>query len=154
MKTRNLTLSEFLIQLQLEYIVVELRRKIYTRIKDKKYYEKVMNYKAMKIKDISERNSLQSIFTNNEVKKKLYKKIYIDDNYPNFLYSGEADKRKHFENDRLNYYSEGAEVKFLLNNETIIGTLTEIDYVKEVADIISSNGIYPSISFKMFIRIL
>ena len=61
-KTRNLSVYEYLKELQVEYIVFELRRKIYQSQKDRRHFEKVLNFKETKIKDIARRNCLKSIF--------------------------------------------------------------------------------------------
>ena len=52
-KTRHLSTYEYLQVLQIEYIVAELRKKIYVKKKDKDFYRRVLEGIEKKIKDIS-----------------------------------------------------------------------------------------------------
>ena len=60
-KTRNLSVAEYFLVIQKEYLIAEFRKKIYYNPKDKAYYQRVMTYKAKKINDIAKRNRLDSI---------------------------------------------------------------------------------------------
>jgi len=75
-KSRHQSLYDFLECLQLEYVTVELRSKIYPSISDKKYYKKVMGYKLEKVEDIALRNDLPTIFNNDEKRREIYEMVY------------------------------------------------------------------------------
>lgn len=79
LKTKNLSVAEYFLVIQKEYLIAEFRKKIYFSPKDKRYYQRVMNFKSEKIKDISKRNRLDSIFNNeskmNEVREELFDKL-------------------------------------------------------------------------------
>ena len=64
---RHLSVAEYFLQIQKEYLIADFRRKIYYSPKDKAYYKKVMGYKKDKINAIAERNHLKSIL--NDVDK-------------------------------------------------------------------------------------
>ena len=61
-KDRDISILEYFNVLQSEFIYFELRSKIYPSVKDKDYFRKVMEFKEQKIKDISQKNNLISIF--------------------------------------------------------------------------------------------
>lgn len=44
-KTRNLSVAEYFLQIQKEYLIADFRRKIYYSPKDKAYWTKVCGYK-------------------------------------------------------------------------------------------------------------
>lgn len=110
-KSRNLSTFQFFEQLQLEYIVAELRKKIYPSVKDKNYYKRVMKFKKEKIEDISTRNTLPSIFTDLSCKDDLYKRVYNEIGPPTFYYRDEDHKNEFGEQDLANYFLVGSEVK-------------------------------------------
>lgn len=102
-KTRNLSVAEYFLAIQKEYLIAEFRKRIYFSPNDKAYYQRVMNYKAEKIKDISRRNLLVSILNNTnkmeEIKAELFDKL----GKPKFEMS---------ETDVENYYAVGNEFSF------------------------------------------
>jgi hypothetical protein len=139
--SRTLSTAEYFIVMQMEYIQAEFRRKIYFNPKDKKYYEKVLNYKKNTIKGIADRNELSSIFTSNEKMEEIKKRCFRNGNgYPLFKMS---------ETDLFNY--------FLPNNS--------FSYKGEIVNLISSdfknkeakvnhNSEIKTVSFTEIIRIL
>ncbi|MBV1929555.1 MAG: hypothetical protein KUG81_08615, partial [Gammaproteobacteria bacterium] len=127
-KSRHQSLYDFLECLQQEYITVEVRSKIYPSVSDKKYYKKVMGYKVEKIDDIASRNELPTIFNNENKRQTMYSEVCTMFGVPNFAYRDEADKEKFFEGDLLNYFSEGAEVRVLQEDEAIdIAVIVDCD---------------------------
>lgn len=135
-KNRNLSLFKFFEQLQLEYIVAELRKKIYPSDKDKNYYQKVMDNKKTKIQDIGIRNSLPSIFsTDLKVKNSLYLKVYKEVGFPLFLYRDEAHKLECESLDLRHYYKEGKEVKVTINGEPKIGTVETVNLKAKLVEV-------------------
>ena len=51
-KTRNLSVAEYFLVIQKEYLIAEFRKKIYFSKNDKNYYQRVMNGKREKIEMI------------------------------------------------------------------------------------------------------
>lgn len=128
MKSRDLTIVEFFNKLQEEYIVAELRRKIYPKVKDKKFWEKVMEGKRRKINDISLRNSLPNIFNNEKVKEKKYSCVYRESGFPNFIYKDCEDETQIAEFDKKYYYNIGSQVRVFDNGELLIGKIDLVDF--------------------------
>lgn len=119
-KTRNLSVAEYFLAVQKEYLIAEFRKKIYFSPNDKSYYQRVMNFKAEKINDIAKRNRLDSILNNSnkmeEVKDELFDKL----GKPKFEMSV---------TDVENYYANGNEFSFrgdiwILDQVNTTGTLT------------------------------
>jgi len=114
---KNLSYFEYYDKLQREYLLFELRKKIYPSIKDKKYFEKVLSFKKKKILDLSARNQFPSIFSDEQYKNKFYIEFYPKIGFPNFFYRDENDEEIFKEKDFSFYYLEGSEVKFILGEE-------------------------------------
>jgi hypothetical protein len=104
--TRDLSVAEYFLQVQKEYLIADFRRKIYFSRKDKAYWTKVCGYKEVRINAIAQRNNLNSIFNSetklNEIRSELFDrngkpkfeltKIDIENYYSNgneFSYKGE-----------------------------------------------------------------
>lgn len=134
-KSRDISLVKFLEVLQLEYISAELRKKIYRSVKDKAFWEKVMNVKKEKIIDISLRNSLQNIFNNPVIKNKLYPSIILEKGIPEFIYRNEEHKLIQRRLDILNYYSRNSEVKIHEENIVRIGIIKNVNIEAELIEV-------------------
>jgi hypothetical protein len=144
-KTRDLSYYEYYTQLQLEYMVAELRKKIYPTQKDKAYYQKVMDGKRKIIEDISLRNSLKSIFSSNTERQAKYSLIYTIP-YPNFLYRDKADRDARSYKDKMFYYMSGSEVNIktptgedrvgILKYATFKAATAEVQYKDNSIDIV------------------
>jgi len=102
-KTRNISIADYFIILQKEYLIADFRRKIYYNPKDKAYYQRVMQYKKEKIDNIAERNHLDSIFTNAEKRKELEKELFDENGLPKFSMTVK---------DLQNYYAFGNEFSY------------------------------------------
>ena len=113
-KTRNLSVAEYFLQLQKEYLLAEFRRKIYFNPKDKAYYSRVMGYKKEKIDSIAKRNRLNSIFTDNVTLKQIQEELFTINGKPKFELT---------DVDRENYYATGNEFSY----KGEIWTLDQID---------------------------
>jgi len=124
-KSRHQSLYDFLECLQLEYVTVELRSKIYPSISDKKYYKKVMGYKLEKVEDIALRNDLPTIFNNDEKRREIYEMVYTKFGAPTFSYKDNDDKNKFVETDLLNYFAIGAEVRIQEEEGIQIGVIVD-----------------------------
>lgn len=113
-KTRNLSVAEYFLQLQKEYLTAEFRRKIYFNPKDKAYYQKVMGFKKEKIESIAKRNRLKSIFNDNVTLSEIQRELFTLDGKPKFEMT---------DIDRENYYATGN--KFSYKGE--IWTLDQVN---------------------------
>lgn len=71
----NNSLHSFLSLLEKEYISTEIRKTIYKSAKDKKYFNKVMFNKRIKIDNISKRLGIKSIFEDDTRYMEIFKKI-------------------------------------------------------------------------------
>ncbi len=135
-KSRDQKFSEFFMTLQEEYIVAELRKKIYPDITGKAISEDIMAGKKEKIVDIAMRNGLKTIFPDlqlgdnslydNDLRVKLYKKIYGEGGLPNFIYRDAFQKSVLGPKDSKCYFMPGAEVKVADG----IGNLQHTDFEK------------------------
>lgn len=102
-KTRNLSVAEYFLAIQKEYLIAEFRKKIYFSPNDKAYYQKVMNYKVEKINDIASRNRLDSILNNSERMEDMRGELFDKLGKPKF----EMNKT-----DLENYYAIGNDFSF------------------------------------------
>lgn len=112
-KSRNIPISEYLEELQLEYFTNELKSKIYTKRKDREFYKRVAGHKRLKIEDICKRNSLPSIFTDGQVNSDIRKRVYLEVGPPSFLKDEELSM----------YYRIGEPVKIVLEDKVSIGVV-------------------------------
>src|SRR5690606_3308450 len=111
-KSRNIPLYDFFEILQLEYIVAELRAKIYGKDKDRKYWKRVMSGKKETVQNIADKNNLRSMFEDESYKYMLESKIYNTEGFPNFIYRDEAHKQNQEYYDLLYYYYKDSDVRF------------------------------------------
>ena len=119
-KTRNLSVAEYFLVIQKEYLIAEFRKKIYFSKNDKNYYQRVMNGKREKIEIISKRNRLDNIFNNSAKMEEMRNELFDRLGKPKFEMS---------EIDIDNYYSVGNEFSFhgdiwILDQINNDGTLT------------------------------
>lgn len=126
-KSRNLSVVELFEILQSEYVVCELRAKIYPLDKHKDYWRDLMEKKRTKIIDIAKKNALFSIFDDGRIKADYDKKIIPDLGFPNFIYKDDAQRLLQEKWDIHNYYLPNAEV-----------TVYDPDYSKFVRGVIKS----------------
>jgi hypothetical protein len=149
-KNRNLSISQFLEQLQLEYICAELRKKIYLPGKDIDFWMKVMEGKKKKIEDLAQRNTLPTLFNDKDIKKQLYSKIYNKVGFPTLLYNfckTEENKRELMANDKKFYYFPKSEVKVNpKDGPMFIGKINATNIDAEIVEVIGNKdefGIFP-----------
>ena len=136
-KNRNLPITDYLDILQREYLVAEIRHKIYPKISDKNFWERVMDGKKRKIEDICFRNKIESIFDSEPEKRRLYQEVYNEKGLPNFSYKDEEQRLGNGdfpgleETDIKNYFSEGAEVR-VDYSERKFGKITGSDLIRSL----------------------
>lgn len=119
-KTRNLSVAEYFLVIQKEYLIAEFRKKIYFSKNDKNYYQRVMNGKREKIEIISKRNRLDNIFNNSDKMEEMRNELFDRLGKPKFEMS---------QTDIDNYYAIGNEFSFhgdiwILDQLNSDGTLT------------------------------
>lgn len=120
-KTRFLTTYEYFEVIQIEYICCVLRARVYTKPKDKDYWNKVAEGKKETIKKIAERNNLPSIFDDSDLEAALNRRVFRESTYPIFIYKDEEQKLSQEYFDLLNYYSKGSDVRFDLGAGQQVG---------------------------------
>ena len=139
MKKRDQPIYTYFESLQLEYLLYELRRKIYVHKKDKKYCEKVMSFKCAKITNIAKRNSLQDIFNDEGKREEFRLLVYGKKGYPNFgiiNYKTQEERLEFEQKDRDNYYSIGCDYRVEVEEDVFkIGSLVEIFHDKGICHI-------------------
>lgn len=121
-KSRHQSIYEYLDSLQLEYVVADLRSKIYCRQTDKIFWSGIKEFKKQKINELSSRNLLPNIFNDRDILKGIEERVYVGLDYPNFFYNpGDKgiEKRRYW--DLYNYYRENVEVRFLYYNDMQVG---------------------------------
>lgn len=100
---RELSAAEYFIQIQKEYLIAIFRSKIYFSPKNKRYWKKVAEYKAEKIKSIATRNKLNSILNNEQKMKEFSERLFDKIGKPKFELTAE---------DWKNYYTAGNEFSY------------------------------------------
>lgn len=119
-KSRNLSVAEYFVEIQKEYLIADFRRKVYYSPKDKLYYERVMGHKKEKIEDIAKRNHLSSIFNDQKTMDRVRNDLFNELGNPKF-YMNETDIQ--------NYYATGNEFSYkgeiwILDQVNMDGRLT------------------------------
>lgn len=84
-KTRHISMLKFLDVLVFEFFQAKTRSSIYTKKSDKTYWLKVSDYKKEKILDISNRNRMGSIFSDETLYAKKYEEFFPEREMPLFL---------------------------------------------------------------------
>lgn len=132
-KNRTIPFREFYDCLQREYIVADLRSKIYERPKDKEYYIfREMEGKERTIKAIAARNNFPSIFSDEALKKKFESEICNEWGLPNFIYRSDSDRANRRPKDILAYFHKGVEVSVKSSSGEIVkGVVVWTDLEKQ-----------------------
>lgn len=122
-KGRRLTTYQYFEALQVEWVVANLRTKIYRSPKDKEYWTRVKENKKVKIEEISNRNSLPNIFTDTSFREEIERRVFNEYSFPNFHYKDEDHKLTQGYYDLLYYYFIGSEVTYNYFGETKVGRI-------------------------------
>jgi len=145
-KDRHISILKFFEVLQREYYIAEIRKKIYPSPKDKKYYKKVMDFKKQKIEDIALKNNLDSIFNNDEEKRNYILQIYPVIGLPKFELTND---------DIINYYNEGAEVRVNIEEKKLTGHIVRATLEKNLVFVkLKGESIEKPFNFQVVTRIL
>lgn len=120
-RSRKLSIYEFFQMLQIEWLVADLRLRLYPKPKDKEYWKKVRDGKRNTIDEIAEKNSLSTIFTDPTMKAECERKIYRENSFPNFHYKDENNRLSQELYDLLYYYAKDADVRCIVLGENKVG---------------------------------
>lgn len=124
-KSRHLSILDFFENLQIEYIQADLRHKIYPKLKDKSYWQRVKEGKKATIEKLAEKNSLPSIFSDTEMLRAFEKRVYRDVSYPVFTYRDENHKMEQEYYDLKYYYNQGSDVRIDQDGTIMIGKISK-----------------------------
>lgn len=120
-KSRKQTVYEFFQTLQIEWIVADLRSRIYPQSSDKAFWSKVKQGKQVIIENIAEKNLLPTIFTDSEMKRALENTVYREKGVPKFLYKNEDHERIQKPLDLAYYYAKETDVRFEVFGDQKVG---------------------------------
>ena len=119
-KSRDISLIDLYSNLQLEFISYYVRSKTYCKDHAANYKE-ICKQKFEKIDVISRKNSLVSIFNDEETKLKYINRFLNETGEPNFTYKDNEIKQKMSRWDNFYFFNKGASVKFIINGSTKLG---------------------------------
>ena len=151
--TKDLSVLQFFEVLQEEYIVCELRVKIYPIKKHKQYWKNLADEKAKKIIDIAERNNLPSIFSDRRTKRSLESRIYSDFGLPNFYYPNPEKKEQQHKWDIINYYWPNADVRIKTGTNIDLGKIVSFDSESKLVEVLV-DGVLKAVSINRVSRVL
>lgn len=140
---RDLSVLEYFKELQKEYFAAEIRSKIYSKMKDKKYFrDRVMVGKEIVIKDIAKNNHLPSIFTSKKEYYKVRNLVYGERGYPNFEYKNESFRSQFGEKDLFYYFYKGSEVRVYdeEEKEETLGIIKNVNLKAELVEVMTENN--------------
>lgn len=149
-KSRNLSINQLFEILQEEYIVCELRAKIYPQslitkdnkeVSPKSFWLQMMDKKRDKINDIARRHSSPSIFDDKYVMELVKKRVIPEIGFPKFIYKDEYQKLLQEKWDRHNYYSVKSEVKVYCEGTALVGTIELVNFAQEKIKVNINNSI-------------
>jgi hypothetical protein len=158
LRTRNLSPAEYLHQLEIEWWICNFRRKIYpsdffnSRSMVRKNFGKIASLKRSRLIEISERNDLPTIFSDNKLMKQLNQK-FNEGGGGCPIFEGITNE------DIKNYYSDNADVRcfygFDENKKPIvkIGKIKSCDLEQKIVEVILDNNVIESIEFNSVSRI-
>ena len=145
--SRKLSLSELLKALQYEYLCCDIRIRTYVNDKHKAYWRKVAKFKKQKIENISQKQGVDSMFTNSSIEKSLRGIIYSGYGIPAFVYKDEADRLSQEKWDILNFFYRGTDVTFLLDGKEKKGVAIYTDFEERRLTVKDKNGNKHSLFF-------
>lgn len=165
-KSREQNFKDFFESLQMEYIVAELRYKIYPENKQSNFCDRkqksldIMNEKKKRIIDIAIKNKMNTIFDDifigslclfdMENKTRLYSNIYTPYGLPNFIYRDDHQRSILEKYDKLNYYTKGEsfDVQYLG-----VGTLINYDLITEECIVEVNGELFKNVKMSEIVRV-
>jgi hypothetical protein len=152
-KNRDIPLSEFYYNLQIEYLSYFLRSKIYCKPFSENYF-KICEAKKEKIERISVKNNLPSIFNSDFSKNKFLERFMVEWGPPNFAYKDEEIQFKMQCWDRHYFFSKGVSVKFILDGKVLTASIWGNDKQNEIVTVIDENGVNRDLHYNNVSRII
>lgn len=140
MSKRNLSILDYVKQLQLEYLLYELRLKIYPTATDKDKFKSVMKFKESKILDICKKNGLNNMFNDGEILQEIEKEFYNEFGNPKDL------TRK----DQYFYYWRNSDFQYEGRGVKLVSYNLEMGQAK----VSHANGRYTEVDINSIRRIL
>jgi hypothetical protein len=120
-KSRKLTTYQYYQILQLEWLVADLRVRIYPAKKDKDFWNRVKEGKERRFVAIAEKNQLPTILIDDEMRRIFESSIYKLEGPPAFIYKDDLHRQMQEPLDLAYYYSKGTEVRFDNCGEIAVG---------------------------------
>lgn len=134
-KDRNIPITDFYTNLQLEYLSYYMRGKVYKRPEDLKKFADICEKKREKIEGLSRKNCLPNIF-NNELYRERYINLFIGEfGLPQFQYRDDYQRKVKGMWDRKYYFGEGVNVKVNINDLVDVGVVMSNDHEANKATI-------------------
>jgi hypothetical protein len=153
-KSREIPLTDFFFNLQLEYLSYKFRALLYERPEDICKFEEICNKKKEKIINIGFRSCHTHIFNDPHKLEILLKKFIPEWGMPNFCYRDDYQKRVKGHWDTLYYFQPGSSVRFFLKKgeDILLGAIINVIDDRQLA--IDSSGSVFIISIDQVSRIL
>lgn len=120
-KSRKLGIYEFFEILQIEWIVADLRLRLYPKEKDKAYWKKVRDGKRKTIDEIADKNKLPTMFNDSSLKADMESRVFRESSFPDFHYKDANNEMSQSVYDLMYYYSKDADVRCTVLGETKVG---------------------------------
>lgn len=154
-KSRNLGVYGFFEALQLEWIVADLRLRLYPKPKDKEYWKKVRDGKKRTIEEIGAKNKLPTIFTDDQMKADFNSRVFREQSYPNFFYKDENNRLTQQYHDLMHYYAKDSDVRCEILGEIKVGKVKSFSplYDKHIL-IVFKDGAEERVAIENVTRIL
>jgi len=153
-KSREIPLTDFFFNLQLEYLSYKFRALLYERPEDICKFEEICNKKKEKIINIGFRSCHAHIFNDPHKLDILLKKFVPEWGLPNFCYRDDYQKRVKGHWDVLYYFCPGLSVQFFLKAGEDILSGTIINVINDQQLLIDSSGSSFTVSIDQVCRIL
>ena len=116
---RELSAAEYFIQVQKEYLIAEFRSKIYFSPKNKRYWKRVMEFKAEKIKSIATRTKLHSILNNEGKMIEFQNRLFEHSGKPKFEMTADDIKNYYTAGNDFSYNGEIYTLDSILDDEKL-----------------------------------
>lgn len=154
-QSQKLSATQLFEILQEEYIVCELRFKIYPHEKHREYWMDLMEKKKEKIIDIAQKKSLLSIFDDKRIKAEFEKRIIPEIGFPKFIYKNDAQRLLQEKWDIHNYFLRDTKVKVYFEGEMQTGVIQIVDLSnRKISIFLDKNKKVKEFAIELITRIL
>lgn len=138
-KTRELSTAEYFINLQKEYLIADLRRKVYFKESDRKYWTKVAAYKRERIEKIALRSNISSIFSDHRLFEEIKFTFYGKGGFPNIPYKDEYEYSNLHSKDVYGYYAKDIDVRCEIDTVLLLAKVLFVILEKKIV-VVLLNG--------------